>query len=407
MTIRILCCLFALIAVACSGDDAPRGADPVPSESRLAPTTPSRPDGAKGDAAFRPERVRVALEPFVGGFAAPLLLTTAGDGSERMFVVEQGGTIRVLDDQEVLERPFLDISDLTEAGGEQGLLGLAFHPAYPDDRRFFINYTDQAGDTVIASYETASSTSADEDSGQILLKIDQPYANHNGGHLAFGPDGFLYIASGDGGSAGDPEENGQNPDALLGKLLRIDVDGGEPYAAPADNPYADGDGGAPEVWALGLRNPWRFSFDEATDSLWVADVGQDELEEVNRVPLDEPGVNYGWNAMEGSACYEPSDCDRSGLTLPITEYGHEEGCSVTGGFVYRGERFPDWRGGYFFADFCSGSVWVVDARARSAVEPTLVASSEHSISSFGMDAAGELYVTDLASGEILRLTEPS
>jgi glucose/arabinose dehydrogenase len=161
------------------------------------------------------------------------------------------------------------------------------------------------------------------------------------------------------------------------------------------------------VWALGLRNPWRFSFDEATDSLWVADVGQDELEEVNRVPLDEPGVNYGWNAMEGSACYEPSDCDRSGLTLPITEYGHEEGCSVTGGFVYRGERFPDWRGGYFFADFCSGSVWVVDARARSAVEPTLVASSEHSISSFGMDAAGELYVTDLASGEILRLTEPS
>jgi glucose/arabinose dehydrogenase len=402
MTTRILCCLFALIAVACSGDSAAPGANPMPSASAS-----ESPDGSTGDGAFRAERVGVALEPFVGGFVAPLFVTTAGDGGHTMFVVEQGGTIRVLDGQQVLERPFLDISDLTEAGGEQGLLGLAFHPDYPDDRRFFINYTDDAGDTVVASYEAASPTLADEDSAEILLEVDQPYANHNGGHLAFGPDGHLYIASGDGGSAGDPQENGQNPDALLGKLLRIDVDAGQPYGIPSDNPYADGEGGAPEVWALGLRNPWRFSFDEPTGSLWVADVGQNALEEVNRVPLDEPGVNYGWNAMEGSACYESNDCDRSGLTLPVTEYGHEEGCSVTGGFVYRGDRFPSWRGGYFFGDFCSGSIWVIDARARSAVEPMLVASSDHSISSFGVDAAGELYVTDLASGEILRLVEPT
>ena len=346
--------------------------------------------------------LELELEPFLEGLQAPLLLTHAGDGSGRSFVVEQGGTIRTVQGGRVQPEPFLDISDRTEGGGEQGLLGLAFHPAYERNGRFFLNYTDLAGDTIVASYRSDGDR-ADPASEEVLLKIDQPYPNHNGGHLAFGPDGLLYIATGDGGSAGDPQENGQNRDALLGKLLRIDVDEGSPYGVPRDNPFADGENGAPEVWAYGLRNPWRFSFDQRSETLWVGDVGQGELEEIDRVPIGEGGLNFGWNEMEGSRCYEGEDCDTSDKVLPITEYGHDLGCSVTGGFVYGGEDFPELQGAYLFGDYCSGHVWGIDAAASGPVEPTLLMSTERALSSFGLDEDGELYITDIGAGEVLRV----
>ena len=386
-----------LVLGACSEDNGqPRGsaADPAGSPTVSQEEKPSA-------AGFDPSSVAIELEPFVEGLEAPLLLTHAGDGSGRAFVVEQGGTIRTIADGQVAPEPFLDISAKTEGGGEQGLLGLAFHPDFERDGRFFVNYTDLAGDTVVASYR-ADGPSADPNSEKVLLKIDQPYSNHNGGHLEFGPDGYLYIATGDGGSAGDPEDNGQNRDSLLGKLLRVDVDA-EGYEVPDDNPFADGREGAPEVWAYGLRNPWRFSFDRTTETLWVGDVGQGELEEINRVPQDEGGLNFGWNEMEGSRCYAGRDCDTSDKVLPITEYGHDQGCSVTGGFVYRGDAFRDLQGGYFFADYCSGHIWAIDSEARGPVDPTLLFSSERALSSFGLDEAGELYVTDIGAGEVLRV----
>ena len=394
----VVAAVLLLLLGACSKNNGePRGSAPDPAGS------PTVSQEEKSSAArFDASSVAIELEPFVEGLEAPLLLTHAGDRSGRAFVVEQGGTIRTIADGEVAPEPFLDISDKTEGGGEQGLLGLAFHPDFERDGRFFVNYTDLAGDTVVASYR-ADGPSADPNSEEVLLKIDQPYSNHNGGHLEFGPDGYLYIATGDGGSAGDPQDNGQNRDSLLGKLLRIDVDAAEGYDVPDDNPFADGRDGAPEVWAYGLRNPWRFSFDRATDTLWVGDVGQGELEEINRVPQDAPGLNFGWNEMEGSRCFEGSDCDTSDKILPITEYGHDQGCSVTGGFVYRGDDFQELQGGYFFADYCSGHIWAIDSEARGPVDPTLLFSSERALSSFGLDEAGELYVTDIGAGEVLRV----
>lgn len=390
--------LAGLVSIAACVDEAggppPGGGVDGPSPAGPAPTAAAAP--------FDPEAVELGLEPFLDGLRAPLLLTNAGDHSGRSFVVEQGGTIRIVIDGEVASEAFLDVSDLTEAAGEQGLLGLAFHPAFERNGRFFINYTDLAGDTVVASYR-AEGKRADPRSARVLLKIDQPYANHNGGHLAFGPDGYLYIASGDGGSAGDPQGNGQNRNVLLGKLLRIDVDGDRPYGIPPDNPFADGADGAPEVWAYGLRNPWRFSFDPETATLWIGDVGQGDLEEVDRVQDDEGGLDFGWNEMEGSRCYEGRDCKTSGQVLPITEYEHDLGCAITGGFVYRGAEFPVLRGGYFFSDSCSGNIWAIDAGSRGPVEPSLLLSSERPLSSFGQDEDGELYVTDIGAGEVLRV----
>ena len=383
---------------ACSGE---RAGSPAPDGARA--TSPDDVE-AGGERGGRPDldSVEIDLEPFVGGLEAPLLLTHAGDGSERSFIIEQGGTVRSVDNGQLAEEPFLDISNKTEGGGEQGLLGLAFHPDFDRNGRFFVNYTDLAGDTVVAGYGSDGNR-ADPASEQVLLKIEQPYPNHNGGHLAFGPDGYLYVATGDGGSGGDPEDNGQDRDALLGKLLRIDVDADDPYGIPADNPFADGEGGAPEVWAYGLRNPWRFSFDEDSETLWVGDVGQEQLEEINRVAADDPGLNYGWKEMEGSRCFEGDDCDPAGKVRPLTEYGHDLGCSVTGGFVYRGPAFPQLDGAYFFGDYCSGNIWAIDAVADGPVEPTLLFSSERALSSFGLDEEGELYVTDIGAGEVLRV----
>lgn len=395
---RFLVVGLLMVLVACSEEPQPPAGrptvSPAPAESGTAEAPPPEPSR------YDPGAVDLELVPFVDGLESPLLATHAGDGSGRVFVVEQVGRIRVVKEGELLPEPFLDISDRLISGGEQGLLGLAFHPDHRRNGSFFVNYTDEAGDTVISRFRAPPGSDSATDSESVLLEIDQPYSNHNGGHLAFGPDGYLYIAMGDGGSGGDPHNNGQRLDTLLGKLLRIDVDRGEPYGIPADNPFADG-GGEPEIWAYGLRNPWRFSFD--SDQLWIADVGQNALEEVNRRRADEAGVNYGWNVMEGTDCYDAGDCDESGLVQPVAEYSHEDGCSITGGFVYRGDAFSDMQGGYFFGDFCSGQIWSIPSDVTERTRPVEMLASERSISSFGLDEDGELLLVDMGAGEVLRV----
>lgn len=339
-------------------------------------------------------------------FEAPVDIQHPGDGTDRLFVVEKPGVIRVFDNDSaaVSAGVFLDIRDrVDDSGGEMGLLGLAFHPDYETNGYFFVDYT--AGSprrTVIARYEVDASdpNRADPDSETIILEVDQPYGNHNGGQIQFGPDGYLYIALGDGGSGGDPDENGQDRSTLLGSLLRIDVDatsGEQNYVVPTDNPLVAADCGPAackdEIWAYGLRNPWRFSFDPADGTLWLADVGQAEWEEVD---LIEKGGNYGWDVMEGTHCYEPSSgCDETGLILPIFEYSHTVGRSVTGGYVYRGSDVPDLHGRYVFADFGSGRIWTISADDPESGAARLL-DSGLAISTFGVDAQGELYLTDYA-----------
>jgi glucose/arabinose dehydrogenase len=408
--------LCLMVAVGCSqtggSDEAAGPPREPPISSPRRERGPSGADRARGQAGrgqgdFDPREVRITLALVADGFESPLLVTHAGDGSGRLFVAEQGGRIFELRGRGVAGRPFLDISELTEPVGEQGLLGLAFHPRYEDNGRLFVNYTDNSGDTVIAEYRATSRHRANPRSARTLLTFDQPYPNHNGGGLAFGPDGYLYVATGDGGGAGDPHGNGQSLDTLLGKLLRIDVDTrsrSAAYSVPADNPFVDRAGARPEIWAYGLRNPWRFSFDRVTGDLWVGDVGQSNLEEIDRAPGRRGrGANYGWNVMEGTSCYAAEACDRGGLVLPITQYGHDDGCSVTGGYVYRGRHQPELAGGYFFGDYCSGKVWVIDAAARRLVRPTELLDTEYAVSSFGESEAGELYATDLAGGRVLQL----
>jgi glucose/arabinose dehydrogenase len=351
--------------------------------------------------------VRLRLRGIAGGFSAPLLVTHAGDGTGRLFVVEQIGRIRVLTDGRVQAEPFLDIASLVTAGGEQGLLGLAFHPEFESNGRFFVNYTDGSGDTVVAEYRAPGGADrADPGSARVVLRIDQPYSNHNGGDVVFGPDGFLYIGMGDGGSGGDPHGNGQRLDTLLGKMLRIDVDRGRPYGIPEDNPFVGRPGARREIWANGLRNPWRFSFDRETGDLWLGDVGQGDLEEIDRARAGgSGGQNYGWNVMEGTECFSPPDgCDGEGLVRPVAVYPTGLGCAVVGGYVYRGSRFPALRGGYFFADFCAGVVFALDPAGDVSQEPVILLQTDHAISSFGEDEAGELYVTDLSGGEVLLVT---
>lgn len=398
-------CLAGLLLLAsCSGGGeegaGTRRVSPepaTPSPSRTPDDEPTeRPDR------FRPNAVRVDTQVVASGFEAPLLVTHAGDSSGRLFVVEQDGLIWILRGRRVLEPPFLDVSDVTEGGGEQGLLGLAFHPDFESNGRFFINYTDNEGDTVVAEYRAEpGSNRADAGSERVLLTIDQPFSNHNGGALVFGPAGYLYIATGDGGSGGDPMGNGQSLATLLGKLLRIDVDSRTrdlPYGVPSDNPFV-GREAREEIWAYGLRNPWRFSFDG--DTLWIGDVGQDAMEEIDRAPARMAGINYGWNVLEGTSCYETDPCNQDDFWPPVATYGHDEGCSVTGGHVYRGHMHPEFMGGYFFADYCSGLVWAMPAEGRGGA--VVVAETGRSISSFGEDETGEVYMTDLNSGDILRL----
>ncbi|MFB3906398.1 MAG: sorbosone dehydrogenase family protein [Acidobacteriota bacterium] len=346
--------------------------------------------------AFAPSEI--LLEPVASGFESPVLVTDAGDGSGRLFVVEQRGRIRVVRSGELLPQPYLDITATVESGGEKGLLGLAFHPDFAQNRRFFVNYTTRVAGrlkTIIAEYQ-ASMANSDlaEPSERILLEIDQPFDNHNGGHLAFGPDGFLYVGTGDGGSAGDPMGNAQNLGSLLGKILRLDVNAGTPYGIPVDNPFPATPGARPEIWAYGLRNPWRFSFDRTTGRLFAGDVGQNAREEVDIIAR---GGNYGWNITEGTACYPPSmsSCSRAGLIGPIADYGRDEGSSVTGGFVYRGRALRRaLEGSYIFGDFGSGIIWRLFETEDGQWEREELLRAGFNVSSFGEDERGELYVVD-------------
>lgn len=345
------------------------------------------------------------LQPVVSGLNSPVdLQSPAGDG--RLFVVEQPGRIRIVQNGQLLATPFLDIRSKVGSGGERGLLGLAFHPSFATNRFFYVNYTDLNGDTRIERYTSPSATpnAADPASGKLILAIDQPFANHNGGQLQFGPDGKLYIGMGDGGSGGDPQNHGQDRTTLLGDLLRIDVDAGDPYAIPADNPFSNSTQFRREIWAYGLRNPWRFSFDRASGLLFVADVGQNAWEEINAVPATRAGVNYGWRLMEGAHCFNPGNCNQSGLQLPVHEYSHSDGCSVTGGYVYRGSAVPGVIGHYFYSDFCSGflkSFRIVNGAATD--HRTWNVGNIGNVLSFGIDSTNELYVLT-SGGAVLKLS---
>ncbi|MBI5428783.1 MAG: PQQ-dependent sugar dehydrogenase, partial [Nitrospinae bacterium] len=342
------------------------------------------------------------VERVAGGLDNPAAIAHAGDGSNLLFIVLQKGKIAVLDGDRVLPEPFLDISSLVSCCGERGLLGVAFHPRYAENGRFYVNYTDRSGDTTIARYTRSAGNpkTANPKSAAVLLTVGQPYSNHNGGQLQFGPDGYLYIGMGDGGAAGDPQNRAQNLSSLLGKMLRIDVDKGTPYAIPPSNPFVQVAGARGEIWAYGLRNPWRFSFDRRTGDLFVADVGQDRFEEIDYQPADSRGgENYGWRLMEGNACYNPlSNCDDGTLTPPIAVYNHDKDgdghCAVIGGYRYRGKNIPPLDGVYIYGDYCSGRIWGTarDADGRWTVEELL--DTPLSISAFGEDGRGELYVAD-------------
>jgi glucose/arabinose dehydrogenase len=385
---------------------------PPPSPTPTAtpqPATPTQPpEPPTATPALPLAAPTVALEAAFTGFRSPVYITHDGEGS-RLFVVEKAGRIQMIENGAVQPAPFLDITDrVGSRGSEQGLLSVAFPSDYAAGGLFYVDYTDLNGDTVVARYRRSADNprQADPASEQKILQIDQPAANHNGGQLQFGPDGYLYIGMGDGGGAGDQWGNAQATGVLLGKILRIDVGETDTYTIPADNPLAGTAEARPEIWALGLRNPWRFSFDRVTGDLYIADVGQSTYEEVDFQPAHSSGgQNYGWNRMEGAHCYKPPDgCDSSGTVLPVAEYDHAQGCSITGGYVYRGTRFPQMAGIYFFADFCSGKVWGLWRDTSGAWRMDFLLDSGLSPSSFGEDAAGELYLVGYQDGTIYHLT---
>ena len=404
--------MVAFLLAACGAGPSPAGpTPPIVTPSAAAATTATPPAPAPPPAPATPPApgAAVALELMAEGLASPLFAAHAGDGSGRLFVLEQAGRVRVVRDGRLLPVPFLDIAGRVSSGGERGLLGLAFAPTFAVDGRFFVDYTDPDGDTVVSEFRAADPAAdrADATSERVLLRIDQPFPNHNGGALATGPDALLWIATGDGGSGGDPLGNGQRLDTLLGKLLRIDPRpvAGAAYGIPAGNPFVGRAGALGEIWASGLRNPWRFSFDRASGDLWIGDVGQNTIEEVDRWPAGAPaGPNFGWNTMEANACFKPGEgCDPAGLVLPVAEYGHDLGCSITGGYVYRGSALPSLAGTYLYADYCSGTIWGLDAAATRPA-PRILLEAGLAIASFGEDEAGELYVVDLAGGRVFRVT---
>jgi glucose/arabinose dehydrogenase len=402
-SIVLLLCVIAL-SVACrrtrTTPPTPIGPPPVAQSPSRAVAPPPPPPPPSESLSAPPTAITdtVALTAFATGFERPVaLLAAPGDARRRLFVVEQPGRIRTIDHGHPSATAFLDVSALVSSENEQGLLGLAFHPGFAKNRRLFIDYTDQDGDTHVVEYRVSASDPdrVDPSSARELLRIEQPYSNHNGGDLVFGPDGWLWIGTGDGGAAGDPRGNGQNPDALLGKMLRLDPDA----AAPT-----------PKVAAIGLRNPWRYSFDAATGDLYIGDVGQNQWEQLYVVPADHrDGHNFGWNVAEGRHCYDADRCDRSAFTAPVTDYPHSDGCSVTGGVVYRGASLPELVGVYFYADFCTAFVrsfrWSPDGIRdhwdwKAALDPHQTLAQ---ISSFGVDADGEMYLV-LLGGDILLLS---
>jgi glucose/arabinose dehydrogenase len=349
----------------------------------------------------------ITLQPFVSGLTSPIDFQVSKDGTGRMFVVEQGGTIRIIKNKTVLAKPFLNITSLVESGGEEGLLGLAFHPAYKTNGRFFVNYTRRVSgkiQTVIAEYHQ-STTNRDlaNPTGSILFTVDQPFDNHNGGQLAFGPDGYLYIALGDGGDFGDPLGNGQKLSTLLGKILRIDVNSGPPYKIPPDNPFVGRSGAKPEIWAYGFRNPWRFSFDPQKKRLFVGDVGQDAFEEID---IATAGGNFGWNVMEGRHCYPSgTSCNQAGKILPIDEVAHPAAAAIIGGYVYRSSAIARLAGYYVFGDFISGQIWGLKEVTAGTWQRTPLLSTGRAISALGRDGSGNLYVVDYFNGSIFKIVQ--
>ncbi len=397
-----------------------------PTAAEPAAATPAEPPAVEASPTPEPTSAplppRVSSLPDPGGYAwelalqgsqYPVFVTGAGDQSGDLYILQQSGQIRIARQGQLLETPFLEISDRTSGAtrpgyyGERGLLGLAFHPLYSQNGFLYVNYTDREGNTVIARFQRSSANPdlADPGSELRLLQVTQPFPNHNGGMLAFGPDGYLYIGLGDGGSGGDPQDNGQSTNTLLGKILRIDVNQGELYAVPADNPYTAG-GGLSEIWALGLRNPWRFSFDRLTGDLFIADVGQNQWEEINFLPAGSSGgANLGWRYRE--SLHEFQGQPPAGLSLldPVAEYGHGPGCSVTGGVVARSANLPAWEGVYLYGDYCSGQVWGLLQSPDGAWQNQLLFETGMNITSFGSDDAGEVYLLDYSGGDIYRLAQ--
>jgi glucose/arabinose dehydrogenase len=414
--------LVSLVAVP-GREGAPTGrdADGALTDAHLTSVSQTRPDVGPLAAAPDPTKVSLGLSLVKSGFTDPVLVTSARDGSNRLFVVEQAGVIRVIAGGTTLATPFLDLRGAITSGGERGLLGLAFHPKFATNHFVYINVTDRYGNTAINRYTVSSDPNVlNRASAYRIMTIAQPYPNHNGGNLAFGPDGYLYIGMGDGGGAGDPGNRDQNLNSRLGKMLRVHVDHPAPgmhYRAPASNPYV-GRTGLDEIWSRGLRNPWRWSFDRLTGNLWIGDVGQNRWEEIDRSlrQVSAPAGradNYGWPILEGRACYRPATgCSSTGTRPPLVVYGHSASavtnCSVTGGFVYRGSAYPVLSGVYVYGDFCSGRIWGVAAGAHTPATATLLrsptAGPRLAISSFGEDEAGELYVCDRAGGRIYQIT---
>ena len=400
--------LLAMLLTACappSPSAAPSdasGSTPAASTSEPLPTGSEAPSGEPSAEDPPP----LALEEVATGLDAPINITVTPDGW--LLVNERIGRVMAVDPESGSTEVALDITGQVLGQDEQGLLGLALHPDWPDDPRAFVHYSSREGDGDTVLYEFRVTDDPlpprlDPTTERLLLTVEQPYANHNGGQLAFGPDGFLYMGLGDGGFGGDPHGNGQNRDVLLGKILRIDVDGEEPYAIPPENPFADG-GGAPEALLIGLRNPWRFSFDRDTGLLWIGDVGQESAEEIDRVdPVDDAGANLGWNVMEASRCFSDVNCSADGLTIPVVEYGRDLGCSVTGGYVYRGEAIPDLQGWYLFSDFCAGTLFGIPSDAEGVIGPRRLLEPGLSVSTFGEGPDGELYLADLGGGSIYRI----
>ncbi len=399
---------------------------PTPGPTRIAAPTPARtpaptaaptppptaaPTPTPAPTGFDPARVAVSLTTVATIGGRPLAVVNAGDGSGRLFVADQTGRIWIVRNGAVVADPFLDIATLVSCCGERGLLGLAFHPNYPADPRVFVDYTDTSGGTVVSSFLVPAGTPdrADPASEVVILTIVQPYPNHNGGALAFSSGGLLHISTGDGGSGGDPEGYGQRLDTLLGKILRIDIDrtsGAGNYAIPAGNPFAGQSGARAEIWLTGLRNPWRISFDRATDDLWIGDVGQDAWEEidVNRANSGG-GANYGWNRLEGDHCFPSgSSCNKTGFTPPIAEYDHAGNrCTIIGGVVYRGSASPLLRGGYLFADYCSGELWAIVAAGGGTQAPVSVGSTAFGLAGFGEAENGEAYAVNVENGRLYRV----
>jgi glucose/arabinose dehydrogenase len=370
---------------------------PAAAPSTAPASSPAPSAAAISRVASLPDPAEYGWSTVVDGFSRPLDVQAIGDG--RLFVVEQAGRVWQVVAGERLDPPFLDIrSQVGSDGNEQGLLGLAFHPRFTENGQLFVNYTDLRGDTVIARFTLDPATGRPDPASEAwLLTIDQPYGNHNGGDLAFGPDGYLYIGTGDGGSGGDPLGNGQSLGTPLGKILRLDVDAGDPYTIPPDNPFVGNADVRQEIWAFGLRNPWRFAFDPTSGDLYVGDVGQGDWEEINFQPAASPGgENYGWNVREASHPFSGEIAP--GMVDPVAEYGHDQGCSVTGGVVVRDPGLPAWNGVYLYGDYCSGRIWGLLPMDGASWQAGMLFDTDFNITSFGQDPAGAVYLLDQRGG---------